>query len=135
MALDIDRVNNILDAVHGVDTLVEPTLPLSVRLMRINGSATAPGTEVTPGAGGGAGAGYATGGAEVDFAAAADGAATLVDDAVWVNMPVTTVAGVEVWDDAAVPLRWTFGAFNPPIVLASGGSLTLTPALFASTLS
>lgn len=134
MALDVNRANELLDVIHGVDTLTAPTTPMTIRLIRINGSASAAGTEVTAGAGGGTGAGYTAGGEDATFTAAAAGAATLDADVVWANMPATTVAGIEVWDSAVTPKRWEWGTFTPR-VLGSGDGFTLTPALFTSALS
>jgi len=113
------------------NTTTAPTLPLMVRLMTANGSDSTPGTEVTN-AGGSAYAPQAA-----TFSVASSGVpASNSADIVFTNMPAiggSGIVGVEIWDSAATPFRWWWGAVtlakttnlgDPVRILA--GTLVLT---------
>jgi hypothetical protein len=136
--LDANIAAAVLDAVNGVATLPDPVTPLKVRLIRVNGSATVNGTEVSTAAGGGVGAGYTAGGQSVAFDAAVAGtetAAALSADVVWANLAATTVAGIEVWDSDTPPKRWQLGPLPLARTVVDGSSFTLSAALVADTLT
>jgi hypothetical protein len=135
MSLDATRASNILNAIHNVASFVAPTGPIKVRLMRINGSSTANGTEVSTGTGTGTGAGYTAGGVTITYNTAVDGYADLTTSVTWTNLPAVTLTGVEVWDSAGTPRRWEWGVFSDgPRVLDSGDPFTLDAELFVSSL-
>lgn len=86
------------------NTTTAPTLPLMVRLMTANGSDTTAGTEVT-------GSGYTP--KSLAFSAAAAGATSNTALIRWDTLDATAtvvVVGVEIWDSAATPVRWWYGA-------------------------
>ncbi|MDP8971143.1 MAG: hypothetical protein M3N52_11755 [Actinomycetota bacterium] len=126
--------NNVLDAVNGVAAFQAPVTPLRVRLMTVNGTTTAAGTELATGAGGGSGPGYTAGGQAVSFPAAADGAVSPTATLRWDNMPATTIVGGEIWDSAATPKRWQFAALTEAKTLASGDAFELPLSDFDMTL-
>jgi hypothetical protein len=89
-----------------------PTLPLKVRLMTVNGSDSAAGTELTGGT-------YAP--QTVTYGASAGGAAGANDAIVrfeGIANP-SVIAGFEIWDSAGTPFRWHWAALT-------GGDKTVT---------
>lgn len=97
-----------------------PVLPLMVRLMTANGSDAAAGTEVVN-AGGST---YAP--QSVAFPAASGTTQTATTaDLVFNNMPAVTVNGVEIWDSAAVPVRWWWGPATVPKTTNLGDPLKI----------
>lgn len=90
------------------NTTVAPVLPLMARLLTALGNDSTPGTEVVN-AGGSA---YAP--QSVAFGAASGTTLSAnTADVVFTNMPtVASIVGVEIWDSAAVPIRWWQG---PPV--------------------
>jgi hypothetical protein len=99
---------------------VATTAPLHLRLMVINGSATANGTEL------GTGGSYVqgTGITPVTFtltpAAAANNIALTQP-----NMPSGTIVGGELWDSSGSPHRTWFGALSSSKVVNSGDTFTV----------
>jgi hypothetical protein len=63
-------------------------------------------------------------------AAAPAGAATSNNAALQqTNMPgPVTIGGIEVWDSAATPLRWWWGALNSPVTVNALDTLVFNPA-------
>jgi hypothetical protein len=93
-----------IEATNWLLNVGSPTRPpgFKLRLMAVNGSATANGTEITPGGG------YTAGGATLVWDTAADigGVISAPNQAVsWTNMPAATVVGVEAWDTSGSPRR------------------------------
>jgi hypothetical protein len=143
---DSSRVNAIMQALFsatatggslapatggGAGFAISP--PYHLRLMTVAGSNTVNGTEATavncPG--------YTAGGSTLgtQFCAAPSSAVQSNVNAVSWNATGTwtSVAGIEVWDTAATPLRWLQGALNSPLsgvvngdsVVVAAGALTL----------
>lgn len=133
MSLDNAVRNNVLDALNGVAAFVAPTLPIVVRLMTANGTATTNGTELNTGAGSGIGAGYLAGGKAVTFASAANGAAAPTAVVRWDNMPASTIMGAELWDTSG--RRYQFAPLVASKTLSSGDSFELPVANFSETLT
>lgn len=102
------------------NTTTAPTLPLMVRLMTANGSDAAPGTEVVN-------AGGSTYAPQAAAFPAASGTTQTANsaDIVFSNMPATTVVGVEIWDSAATPFRWWWGAATTPQATNLGNPLRI----------
>jgi len=103
--------------------------PYHLRLMTVPGSNAVNGTEATsvncPG--------YTAGGSTLgtQFCAAPSAAIQSNANAVTWNATGTwtTVAGVEVWDTAATPLRWLQGAVTSPISgVVNGDAVTFSAA-------
>ena len=102
------------------NTTTAPTLPLMVRLMTANGSDAAPGTEVVN-------AGDSTYAPQAAAFPSASGTTQTANgsDIVFSNMPATTVVGVEIWDSAATPFRWWWGAATAPQATSLGNPLRI----------
>ncbi len=102
--------------------------PYHLRLMTVAGSNTANGTEATsvncPG--------YTAGGATLgtQFCAAPSSAVqSNVNSVTWnVTGTWTTVNGLEVWDNAATPLRWLQGGLNSPLSGVTNGDSVVVAA-------
>lgn len=89
-----------------------PTLPLMVRLMTVNGSDTAAGTEVV-------GGGYTPQSAA--FGLAPSGGPTSNTGLLrFDNMPASTLTGFEIWDSAGTPVRWHWASFSAPVSVLAG---------------
>lgn len=93
-----------------------PTTPLKVALVTANGTDTTAGTEV-------AGGSYVR--KNMTVAAATNGATSNSADLIWTGMPAATVVGVEVWDNAGVPVRLWYGALGASRTVASGDELKI----------
>lgn len=91
------------------NTTTAPTGPLMARLMTVNGSDSAPGTEVAN-----AGGSTYTPQSVAFSAAVGSGSAANAADVVFANMPAATIVGVEIWDSAGTPFRWWWGALTAP---------------------
>lgn len=95
-------------------TATAPVAPLKVRLMTANGTDATAGTEVT-------GSAYAP--LTVTFAAPSAGATSNTATLSWTSLDASaskTVVGVEVWDSAATPVRWWYGALTTSKTVAAG---------------
>lgn len=98
--------------------------PVWVRLMKINGNLTDPGTEVT-------GASYAP--VEVFFTQSGTTPAVEVVNSSSIQFnsldPAAsmTVVGIELWDSSDTPIRLAFTAFSSSITVAAGAPLTISP--------
>lgn len=88
--------NRTLDWATGNSTTA-PVLPLKLAAVSAVGSDATAGTEVTGGS-------YAR--QTVAFSAASGGATSNTADVTFTGLPAGTIAGVEVWDSAATPVRW-----------------------------
>lgn len=130
--LDQTRANQILDAIHGVTTLVATTTPTKIRLMTAVGSATTNGTELATSGGYTAGS---AGGISVTWAAAASGSDATSAIASVTNMPATTINGIEIWDSNATPKRQELGSLTTPRTTASGDTLSFASGAITSALS
>jgi hypothetical protein len=105
------------------------TPPYRLRLMTAMGSNTSNGTEAT----GVNCPGYTAGGSSLgtQFCAAPSGGIQSNANPVTWNATGTwtTVPGIEVWDSAAVPLRWLQGAVSSPVSgVVNGDSVTFAAA-------
>lgn len=131
--------NNVTDAVNGTAAFTAPTPPMKLRLMTVNGSAAAAGTELATSAGPGTGTGYTAGGKTVTFTVAGSGgtagAAEAIADLLWDNMPACTIVGVEVWDSAGTPKRMRHAPLAASVTLAAGDSFRLPAATIDQTLA
>lgn len=81
-----------------------PTMPYVLRLMTVNGSDSAAGTEVVGGT-------YAR--QNITIGAPSGSNPTVVSNSALVRfdgLPATTVVGVEVWDSNGTPFRWWWKA-------------------------
>lgn len=111
-----------------------PTLPLMVRLMTANGSDSAAGTEVVN-AGGSA---YAPQSAAFPAPTTTAGTTSTSNsaDIVFTNMPAESggVVGVEVWDSAATPVRWWWGAANASKTTNLGDTLKISAGTLVLTM-
>lgn len=103
-----------------------PTGTLKVALVTAVGTASTAGTEVT-------GGGYSR--QSLVVAAPVGGATSNSADLVWTNMPACTVVGVGVWDSAATPVRWWFGALTASRTVAAGDELRLVAGSLTFSLS
>lgn len=117
--------NRALDWIMG-NAATAPTTPLKVALVTVNGSDAAAGTEVTGGS-------YVR--KNLTVGAAASGATSNSADLVWTGMPAATVVGVEVWDNAGVPVRLWYGALAANRTTLSGDELKILAGQLTFTLS
>jgi hypothetical protein len=110
----------MLDWANNVGSPVRPP-GLKLRLMSVNGSYAAAGTEIT------AGGGYAAGGTAIVFDAAVEAAAlvTAVNQPVsWTNMPAATIRGVEIWDTSGTPRRLWWAPLATDVTVALGNTFS-----------
>jgi hypothetical protein len=126
MAAIVNTVcNNILDSLGPAGAAAAPTItgPLKCRLMTANGSGSSAGTELsTGGSYTAAGSGMGT----VTWNAAAANAKTNSVAVTQLNMPASSLTGVELWDSAGTPIRvWYGGLTGQPIAVAAGNTFTL----------
>jgi len=117
MSLTNVTEGHVLNWLTGNSTTA-PTLPLVVRLMTTNGNDASAGIEVVGGS-------YTE--ETATFGAAPSGGPAQNTNLIrFDSMPAVTVVGFEVWDSAAVPIRWHWAAFAASVVIAAG-----EPAEFA----
>jgi len=112
---------NVVDASLGTAAFVATVGPIRCRLLTVNGSATAAGTELGTSAGytGGTSAPTVTfGAASTTTALAASSTAVTVT-----NMPASTVVGVELWDSA--PTRKWWGPLTASKTLNAGDTFSI----------
>lgn len=104
------------------------TPPYRLRLMTATGSNTVNGTEAT----GSNCPGYTAGGASLGSQFCAAPSAAIQSNANTVSWNATgtwtTVAGIEVWDAAATPLRWLQGAITTPVTGVVNGDSVIFAA-------
>lgn len=134
MSLPDDVRNNVIDALNGVAVLTAPTPPIRVRLLTVDGTRTAAGTELSSSSGTGVGAGYTAGGAPVTFDPATAGQAVASATIRWDNMPPCTVVGAELWDSGSPPRRLQYASLTPTDI-ADGDAFELAASGFVETLT
>lgn len=148
--LDANRLTDILAVIVGQSAPGAGTAVLAhgfvagasnqghVRLMTTVGSSTVNGTELSGGSYiAGTGLVYTTG-ISGTFTAPAYGTgsgstqtgATLSQ----AGMPAATTAGIETWDSAATPLRWTWGALASTVTTNNGDTLSFGSGAIVATL-
>jgi hypothetical protein len=115
-ALEQTRANNILDAVLGTASFTAITTPIKCRLMTVNGTSTAAGTELTGGS-------YTP--QTVTFSAAAAGTTASTVAATFAGMPAATIVGVEIYDSSGTPKRLFWGALAASKTTNAGDTLTI----------
>lgn len=131
MAIPQARANQLLDALHAVAALVAAVAPIKMRQMTAAGSATANGTELPTGGGYTAGTGAPT----ITFGAAAAGTSSNSVAVTITNMPQTTIPAIELWDNAATPIRQEFGNLTAAKTTAAGDTLSYAQAAVTSALA
>ena len=109
-----------------LDTTIVLTQPVVVRLMRINGDATNPGTEINEGVNADT---YIEVEAEwiqsattpgVEFVNALDISYNSLSSSAQV-----TVSGAELWDSSETPVRIGYATFTSPVIIAAGDPFTV----------
>jgi hypothetical protein len=113
--------NALLNASIAQAALTAVVAPIHCRLMTVNGSATANGTELATGGGYTSGTGAPT----VTFAAAAGGSNASNSAVTVTNMPATTTVGIELWDSAGTPGRKWWGPLSSSLVINSGDTFSI----------
>jgi hypothetical protein len=121
---DQTHANNILAGSTGQGSFTATTGPIHVRLMTVNGSATANGTELTTGGGYTSGTGAPT----VTFASASAGSIASNSAVTVTNMPACTIVGIELWDSTGSPARKWQGALTSNKTVNSGDTFTIGSA-------
>lgn len=120
-AMDQGFSNKLLDASVGTATLTAVVTPIHCRLMTVNGSSTANGTELATGGGYTSGTGAPT----LTFANSAGGTNSNNSAVTVTNMPASTLVGVEFWDSAGTPGRKWWGALSSNLVINAGDTFSL----------
>lgn len=124
-AIDNVRATAVLQGMLGVAAFpTSATSPMQLKLMTVNGNMTSNGTEL-------GGAGYAASGLSGYFGAptTAGGAGptsqgmTAAAALSWTAGAAWTITGFEIWDNAAVKLRWWFGTFTGGNVAVGNGQV------------
>lgn len=112
-ALDSTMTNRIIDHLL-LNASYTPTGPLKLRLMTANGSKTVNGTEA-------AGGSYAP--QTIEFGSASSESAASDLEALFTDMPATTIVGAEIWDSHGTPKRIAWGPLTASRTLAAGDDL------------
>lgn len=117
-AMDTDTANWTLDATldPGGGYAVGDVY---VRLMKVLGTATTPGTELTNTGG------YTAGGLVALFDPASGRKKTLASLVAWTNLPGEDLVGVEFWDSDSTPKRLWRGELSTPRELTAGDAFSL----------
>ncbi|MET7924741.1 hypothetical protein ABZT43_12245 [Streptomyces sp. NPDC005349] len=123
--LTLTASNQLLSWALGLSA-TGPSGALQVALVTANGTTSAAGTEVTGGS-------YTR--KTLVPAVVVNGASSNSTDLVWAGMPGVTVVGVEIWDSAATPVRWWFGALTAPKSPDAGDEVRLTAGTLTVALS
>jgi hypothetical protein len=126
MPLDATYANMIINARLGTSSFVPPVGPVVCRLMVVNGSATALGTELATGGGYTAGTGAPT----ITFASASNQATSNNTAVVVTNMPACTIVGVELWDSSGTPRRLEYCPLAASKTCNAGDTFELTVGEF-----
>jgi len=98
--------NNLLAASSGQASYVAVVPPVMVALVTVMGTASTPGTEVVNSGG----SQYAR--QQITFAVPSGGTITSNNALTFVNMPATTIVGIDEFDSATTPVRRWFGALS-----------------------
>jgi hypothetical protein len=127
--LDSNRATAILNAIMAGSAAPAWPAGWSLRLMYAMGSNTTDGTELSQAPSYG---GYTAGGQPMAAWAAISGTtADILGPPAAVAWTATSnwspVAGVEIWDDAATPLRWFDGALSGGAVTVNNGTRSSSP--------
>lgn len=111
-------------SLHNATAVTKPTSPLHLRLMTVQGSNTANGTEATAGNCPGYTAGGSTMGTP-SFGASSSGVSASANDVTWTaSGSWATITSVEVWDTAGTPVRILQGALTASVTgVASGDTV------------
>lgn len=109
--------NTLLDSVLGT-TPFAPTTPIKVRLTSTAPTASAAGTEISPGGG------YSTGGATITFNAASGGVASN-NVVTWTNMTAQTIVGFDLYDSSSTPKRIGGGTLSSSQTTLAGQTFSL----------
>lgn len=112
-----DAEGLMLDWLHGVGNPARPTTPLKCRLMTMDGTDSAAGTEA-------AGGTYTPQSVTLSTAAGT-GITTNSGDLSYSGMPACTVTGVEIWDSAGSPVRLWYGTLTTPRTVNAGDTLVI----------
>lgn len=118
--LDQTFSNKLLDASCG-GSFTPPTTPITCRLMTVNGTSTANGTELATSGGYTSGTGAPT----VTFSAAAAGSKASNAAVTVTNMPANTIVGVELWDSSGTPVRLWWGPLTASKTTNAGDTFTI----------
>jgi len=139
MALDQTRANEILTWMHLQTAPGTLTAPVRLRLLTTIGNATTNGTEISAGGGyvqttaGGSTGGVSTGG---NWAAASAGSQATNAVISQTNMPVATVAAVDIVDSTAGTFkRIEYGALTTSKTTAAGDTLSFASGAITSALA
>lgn len=132
-ALNQAHANNIIDASFATAAFTASTAPIRCRLMTANGTATAAGTELATSGGYTAAPGAANN--NVTFASAASGSAASSVAVTITNMPVATIVGVELWDQAGTPIRKWYGALTASKTTNSGDTFSIAAGSLTASLT
>lgn len=130
-ALNQAHANNIIDASLLTAAFVASATAIKCRLMTVNGSGTAAGTELATSGGYTAAAGAPT----VTFGAAASGSAASSSAVTVTNMPAATIVGVELWDNGGTPVRKWYGALTASKTTNAGDTFTIATGSLTAALS
>lgn len=114
---------SLLEGSLGVAAFPTFTGAANIRLTTTAPTATAAGTQLV-------GSGYTAGGKVITFNTTSTASTTgPTSSLTWTNTggsSWTGVVGLEIWDSAAVPIRWWFGTWTgQPIVIAAGNSFVI----------
>jgi hypothetical protein len=123
------EANAILAASSGQAVYVAPVMPVVVSLVTIMGTATAPGTEVVN-----------TGGSQyarqaITFAAPNAGSIASSNALTFVNMPATTIVGVDEFDSATTPIRRWFGPLSTTKSVNAGDTFSVSIGSYSKAMS
>lgn len=122
------EANALLAASSGQAVYTNPTLPIKVALMTVNGTASSAGTEVVN-AGGST---YAP--VTITFGAPSGQSISSNIALTYPNMPATTVVGVEERDSATTPVRRWFGALSANKTTNLGDTFSIASGSYTKTL-
>lgn len=122
------EANAILAASSGQTAYPAVVAPLKVALATGASTATAPGTEVSGGAGP-----YAR--QTITFAAASAGSIASNLALTYSGMPACTVIGVDEYDSTGTPVRRWFGALTASKTVNAGDTFSIASGSYTKTLS
>lgn len=115
---------------NGAGTPVATTGNLHLRLMTVNGTATANGTELPTGGSYTQGTGITP----ISLTAATSGTVSNAAQLSQANMPAATITGGELWDSSSTPHRLWFGPLTAPKTMNAGDTLTVAAGALVLTL-
>lgn len=125
------EANNILAASSGQAPYVAPVPPIMVALVTVMGTGTTPGTEVvntvTPASQ------YAR--QAITFAAPSAGSIASNIALTFVNMPATTIVGVDEFDSATTPIRRWFGPLSTTKSVNAGDTFSVSIGSYSKSMS